>query len=182
MGFGVCDFHSLAITPAISSGCSPDCVSAGAPEALFIASDTEDLILILPQLSFHEFGVQLLGTSDWNSKRLIRMVGKDLEGALFPEDVDTRGAERLFMNACALVKEPVGETNQVVVGGYRGTRLLIEALAKAKSGGEPLKEEMARQLEKKRHPFLDFLSGEGILFLTVRGERAVEFDTLRIGR
>ena len=157
-------------------------VSAGAPEALFIASDTEDLILILPQLSFHEFGVQLLGTSDWNSKRLIRMVGKDLEGALFPADVDARGAGRLFVNACALVNEPVGETNQVVVGGYRGTRLLIEALAKCKSGGEPLKEEMARQLEKKRHPFLDFLSGEGILFYTVRSERAVEFDTIRIGR
>ncbi|HEY5133522.1 MAG TPA: ABC transporter substrate-binding protein, partial [Candidatus Krumholzibacteriaceae bacterium] len=81
-------------------------VRAGAPEALFIASDTEDLILILPQLSFHEFGVQLLGTSDWNSKRLIRMVGKDLEGALFLADVDTRGAERLFVKACALVNEP----------------------------------------------------------------------------
>ena len=59
-------------------------VRAADPEALFIASGTEDLILILPQLSFHEFGSQLLGTSAWNSRRLIRMAGRDLEGALFP--------------------------------------------------------------------------------------------------
>jgi branched-chain amino acid transport system substrate-binding protein len=153
-----------------------------APEALFIASDTEDLILIMPQLSFHEFGVQLLGTSSWNSKRLIRMVGKDLEAALFPADIESRDGERLFASACALVKEPVGEINQVVVGGYRGAKLLIEALAKSRAGGEPLKEEISRLLEKRRHPFLDLMSGEGIPFYTVRGERAVEFETLRSGR
>jgi len=157
-------------------------VRSAAPEALFIASDTEDLILILPQLSFHEFGVQLLGSSGWNSKRLIRMVGKDLEGALFPADVDTRGGEQLFMGACALVNEPVGEINQVVVGGYRGTRLLLEAINRSQSGGEPLREEMSRLLEKRRHPFLDLMSGEGILFYTVRNERAVEFEALKSGR
>jgi branched-chain amino acid transport system substrate-binding protein len=157
-------------------------VRAAGPEALFIASDTEDLILILPQLSFHEFGVQLLGTNEWNSKRLIRMVGKDLEGALFPADTDTRSAEQSYVNACALVKESVGETNQVVIGGYRGARLLIDALAKCKSGGEPLKEEVSRVLEKRRHPFVDLLSGDGILFYTVKSERAVESDTLRVGR
>jgi ABC-type branched-subunit amino acid transport system substrate-binding protein len=155
---------------------------SAAPEALFIASDTEDLILILPQLSFHEFGVQLLGSSGWNSKRLIRMVGKDLEGALFPADVDTRGGEQLFTAACALVNEPVGEINQVVVGGYRGTRLLLEAINRSQSGGEPLREEMARLLEKRRHPFLDLISGEGILFYTVRNERAEVFEALKNGR
>ena len=153
-----------------------------APEALFIASDTEDLILILPQLSFHEFGVQLLGSSIWNSRRLIRMVGKDLEGALFSEDVDTRTGERLFATACTLVNEPAGELNQVVVGGYRGTKLLIEAINRSRSGGEPLRNELSRRLEKKRHPFLDLISGEGILFYTVRNETAVEFDTLKIAR
>ena len=54
------------------------------PEALYIASDSEDLILILPQLSFYEFGVQLLGSSAWNSKNLQRMAGRDMEGAIFP--------------------------------------------------------------------------------------------------
>ena len=157
-------------------------VRAADPEALFIASGTEDLILILPQLSFHEFGSQLLGTSAWNSRRLIRMVGKDLEGALFPADSDFRSGEKLFMGACALVNEPVGEINQVVVGGYRGAKILIDALAKSASRGEPLREEMIRLFEKKRHPFLDLMSGEGILFSTVRNERAVEFETLKAHR
>ncbi|MCX5752480.1 MAG: penicillin-binding protein activator [Candidatus Krumholzibacteria bacterium] len=157
-------------------------VRAADPEALFIASGTEDLILILPQLSFQEFGAQLLGTSAWNSKRLIRMVGRDLEGALFPADIDQSAGERLFTSACALVKEPVGEINQVVIGGYRGTRLLIEALAKSKSGGAPLKEEMSRLFEKRRHPFLDLVAGEGILFYTVRNERAVEYGLLKTER
>jgi len=157
-------------------------VRSAAPEALFIASDTEDLILILPQLSFHEFGVQILGSSGWNSKRLIRMVGKDLEGALFPADVDTRGGEQLFTAACALVNEPVGEINQVVIGGYRGTKLLLEAINRSRSGGEPLREEMSRLLEQRRHPFLDLISGEGILFYTVRNERAAEFEVLKSAR
>jgi branched-chain amino acid transport system substrate-binding protein len=157
-------------------------VRAADPEALFIGSGTEDLILILPQLSFHEFGAQLLGTSEWNSKRLLRMAGRDLEGALFPADIDQRGGERLYTNACALVKEPAGDVNQVVIGGYRGTKLLLEALAKCKSGGAPLKEEMSRLLEKRRHPFLDLISGEGILFYAVRSERAVEYGILKADR
>jgi branched-chain amino acid transport system substrate-binding protein len=158
---------------------SIDRIRSAEPEALFIASETEDLVLILPQLSFHDFGVQLLGTSAWNSKRLIRMVGKDLEGALFPADVDYRSGEQLYLSACALAKEPAGEVNQVLLGGYRGARLLLEALTRSKSGGEPLKDEMSRLLEKKRHPFLDLIAGDGILFYTVKNEQPVGFDTLR---
>ncbi len=154
-------------------------IRAAAPEALFIASDTEDLILILPQLSFHELGVQLLGTSEWSSRRLIRMAGRDLEGALFPADVDARDGERMFTAAAAAVREPAGEINPVVVGGYRGTKVLIEALARVGSGGEPLRLELMKLLEQRRNPYLDLLAGEGILFYTVRNERAVEYGALK---
>jgi branched-chain amino acid transport system substrate-binding protein len=157
-------------------------VRAADPEALFIGSDSEDLILILPQLSFHEFGVQLLGTSAWNSKRLVRMAGRDLEGAIFPADIDQVGGERLFTNACALVNEPPGEVNRVVIGGYRGTKLLLEALAKTGSGGMPLREELSRLLEKRRHPFIELMAGEGIPFYTVRNERTVEYGVLKGAR
>jgi ABC-type branched-subunit amino acid transport system substrate-binding protein len=157
-------------------------IADAAPEALFIGSEIEDLILILPQLSYHEFGVQLLGTSAWDSRRLIRMAGKDLEGAIFPADVGTRAAERQFLAACSLVNEPPGERNQVVIGAYRGTRMLVEAAAKVKSGGEPLREEMSRVLEKRRHPYLELASGDGMPFYTVRGEKLVEFEVLRAGR
>ncbi len=159
-----------------------DRIRAADPEALFIGSETEDLILILPQLSYHEFGVQLLGTSSWESRRLIRMVGKDLEGAVFPADTGTRGAEQSFRSACALVNEEPGEINQVIIGAYQGTRMLLEALSRASSGGEPLREEMSRLLEKRRHPFIDLAAGDGIPFYTVRGERLVEYMTLRVAR
>jgi branched-chain amino acid transport system substrate-binding protein len=175
----IAEFYPEAST---DFGESIERVRGADPEALFIGSSAEDLILILPQLSFHEFGSQLLGTSAWNSKRLIRMVGRDLEGALFPAYIDQSSGERLFTNACALVKEAPGEINQVVIGGYRGTRLLLEALAKSKSGGAPLKEEMSRLLERRRHPFLDLVAGEGILFYTVRNERAVEYGVLKADR
>ncbi len=157
-------------------------LAAAAPEALYIGSEIEDLILILPQLSFHEFGVQLLGTSAWDSRRLIRMAGKDLEGAIFPEDIGTRKAEQRFLAACAAVNEVPGERNQVMIGAYQGTRMLVEAMAKVKGGGEALREEMSRTLEKRRHPYLDLVAGDGIPFRIVRGEKLVDFEALRTAR
>jgi len=157
-------------------------IASADPEALFITSDTEDLVLILPQLSFHELGLQLLGTSDWSSKRLVRMAGKDLEGAIFPADVDASESERRYAAACAAVKEPPGEVNQVVTGGYNGARILIEALTKSKGGGEELREELALSFEKRRHPLLDLMSGPGLPFNIIRNERVVPFGTLKLGR
>ncbi len=157
-------------------------IASAAPEALFIASDTEDLILILPQLSFHELGVQLLGTSAWNSKRLSRMAGKDLEGALFPADAQASEGEKRYAAACGVTREPLGEVNQVVVGGYNGTRTLIEALAKSKTGGEALRGELERQLERRRPPLLDVMSGPGLQFYTVKSERIVPFGLLKVAR
>jgi branched-chain amino acid transport system substrate-binding protein len=157
-------------------------IAAAAPEALFIASDTEDLILILPQLSFHEFGVQLLGTSDWNSKRLVRMAGKDLEGAVFPEDVESTEGEKRYAAACGATRESLGEVNSVVLGGYDGTRILIDALSKAKSGGDALRDELARTLQTRRSPFLELMAGPGLPFNTIRSERVVPFGALKLGR
>lgn len=159
-----------------------DSIKESAPEALFIGSETDDLVLILPQLSYHEFGVQILGTSSWSSRRLLRMVGKDLEGAIFPVDVEFRNAERDFAKACDLVGEPAGDTNQVVVGSYRGTKLLLQALKRSSSGGEPLREELSNMLERRLHPYLELVYGEGIPFYKVRGERAIEWKVLRLQR
>jgi branched-chain amino acid transport system substrate-binding protein len=157
-------------------------IAAADPEALFIASDTEDLILILPQLSFHEFGSQLLGTSEWNSKRLVRMAGKDLEGAIFPAQIEESEGEKRYSAACAAAKEPPGEVNQVVIGGYNGARILIDALSKSKSGGNALRDELARSFEKRQNPLLDLMSGPGFPFNVIRSERVVPFGTLKLHR
>jgi branched-chain amino acid transport system substrate-binding protein len=155
-------------------------IRASDPEALFIASDTDDLILILPQLSFYEFGIQLLGTSGWNSGRLLRMVGRDMEGAIFPAVVRSRIDEELYKTAAALTGEPVGDINPFVLGGYKGIRTVLEAMKRSGEGGEALRNELARLLENKRHPFLELYLERGIPFYRVVNERLEEYTILRV--
>lgn len=53
-------------------------------EAIFIPDDVNKVNLIVPQLAYHDItGIQLLGTSGWNSPELIRNSGKFVEGAVF---------------------------------------------------------------------------------------------------
>lgn len=159
-----------------------DRIRNAGPEALYIASDTEDLILILPQLSFYEFGVQLLGTSAWNSRRLLRMAGRDMEGALFPRAMFSRRDEEHFIAATALLDEPMDEVNPFVTGGYRGVRTILQALSVSGSGGEQLRRSIARKLDDKQHSFIEFYSGRGIPFYTVRNERLEEYSVLKAPR
>ncbi len=151
------------------------------PEALFIASDLEDLVLILPQLSFYEFGIQLLGTSDWNSGNLLRMAGRDMAGAVFPADADVAGDETMYRMAAAFTDGPAGEVNRFSVAGYAGVRRVLEAMALSAASGSTLKDEMRRSLESRRHRYIDMLTGDGIRFNTVRNEAVVEYSTLRTG-
>ncbi|UCF06645.1 MAG: ABC transporter substrate-binding protein [bacterium] len=155
-------------------------IRASDPEALFIASDTDDLILILPQLSFYEFGTQLLGTSGWNSGRLLRMVGRDMEGAIFPAVVRSRIDEELYKAAAALTGEPVGDINPFILGGYKGVRTVLEAMKRSGEGGEALRNELARLLDNRRHPFLELYLGRGIPFYRVVNERLEEYTILRV--
>ena len=148
------------------------------PEALFIPSDTEDLVLILPQLSFYEFGVQLLGTSSWNSKKLLRMAGRDMEGAVFPsEDVSDSGEER-YIAAAVLTGHEGGDVNRFVVGGYDGVRKTLAAMAAASDSGSPLRDEMERMFSERQHNFIELMSGDGIRFNIVRKERVEEYVTI----
>ena len=57
-----------------------------APEALFVPGDPEELMLLLPQVSFYDLQIQLLGLSDWNSDKLLRLSKRELEGAMFPAE------------------------------------------------------------------------------------------------
>ncbi|GEM_PF-1744065 len=153
-------------------------IREAAPEALLIASDTEDLVLILPQISYYEFGVQLLGFSTWNSKRLLRMVGRDMEGAIFPVDESMKIDEELYLSAAALVGEQVGDINPFLISGYKGVRTIIEAMNGGGPSGDRLRAELSRLLHDRRHPFLELVENRGIPFHTVRGERLEVFTVL----
>jgi branched-chain amino acid transport system substrate-binding protein len=154
-------------------------IRSAAPEALFIPSDAEDLILILPQLSFYEFGVQLLGTSAWNSSSLHKTAGRDMEGAIFPAPIDEDAARRRYTAAAAAVGEPAEEINRFIVGGYLGVRTVLEALQRTGADGEALRIDLSKQFENRRHPFLEYYSGTGIRFHTVRNERVEDFTVLK---
>ncbi len=53
-------------------------------DALFIPASHEDVVLIAPQLAFHEVtGARLLGAEGWYGEGLVRLGGEPLEGALF---------------------------------------------------------------------------------------------------
>ncbi|HOG18368.1 MAG TPA: penicillin-binding protein activator [Syntrophales bacterium] len=56
-------------------------------DALFIPDSFERVQMIAPQLAFHDVkGVQLLGTSGWNSPDLLKGGAPHLEGAVFVDD------------------------------------------------------------------------------------------------
>jgi ABC-type branched-subunit amino acid transport system substrate-binding protein len=53
-------------------------------DALFIPASHEDLVLIAPQLAYHEVtGARLLGAEGWYDPQLARLGGAPLEGSLF---------------------------------------------------------------------------------------------------
>jgi branched-chain amino acid transport system substrate-binding protein len=148
------------------------------PEALFLPSETEDLILILPQLSFYEFGVQLLGTSEWDSSRLMRMVGRDMEGAVFPARASSDSYRDKYLAAAVLTGDSSGETNRFVIGGYIGVREIIEVMETRRESGLSLRDELEKKMGFKRHPFLELADGAGIPFKIVRDEEAEWYITI----
>jgi branched-chain amino acid transport system substrate-binding protein len=155
-------------------------IRGASPDALFIASDPEDLILILPQLSFYEFGVQLLGTSSWNSSNLIRMTARDMESAVFPTESEISGEEQILRSAAAMVDDQSGEVNRFSTGGYIGVKKMLEVLGAAMESGRDLRDEMEKNLENRQHRYIELVSGDGIVFYTIRDERLVRFNTLRL--
>ncbi len=160
------------------------------PRALFISSDLEDLVLILPQFTFHEFGVQLLGMSAWNSEKLLISVGRDIEGAIFPVIDRSRELEKEFIGAVTMLDKPAKEVNPFVLGGYNGLKTFIRAVRiSSRDGANPGQagyfpgyRELCRALKdifaRRRHPYIDFVSSGGITFYTVRNKQFVKFGTL----
>jgi branched-chain amino acid transport system substrate-binding protein len=148
------------------------------PDALFLPSESEDLILILPQLSFYEFGVQLLGTSEWDSRRLIRMVGRDMEGAVFPARASGDSHRERYLAAAVLIGDTSGEANRFAIGGYIGVREIIEVMMARRESGLSIRDELDKKIGFKRHPFLELADSGGIQFKIIRNEASVNFITL----
>jgi hypothetical protein len=105
---------------------------------MFIPGAPDELVNILPQVSFYDLRIQLLGLSNWNSEKLLRLSGSELEGAIFPREgyfgKDPKAYRRFvagYLETYAGADRAVsdnGEVHAVVVAGYFGARFLLEAI------------------------------------------------------
>jgi branched-chain amino acid transport system substrate-binding protein len=149
-----------------------------APEAIFVPASVEELLTLLPQVKFYDLQVQLLGLSNWNSEKLLRLYSGELEGALFPletyhgKDPD---AYRRFKQA--LEGKGTVDVSPITVAGYFGMRLLLDAIAAGASNRDEIRtfldDELHRDAEGR------FLEARTLSILTVRSGKTVEFKPPR---
>ncbi len=105
-------------------------VREAAPEAIFIPGRVEELLVMLPQIKFYDLQVQLLGMSNWNSPRLLRLSRDELEGALFPMETHVGRTPAAYERvATALREKGSAEVEELSVDGYFAAKLLLATLA-----------------------------------------------------
>jgi len=149
-------------------------VREAAPEAIFAPGTVEELLLLLPQVKFYDLQVQLLGLSNWNTDKLLRLSRDDLEGALFPLETyhgnDPAAYQRFKL---AMEEEGVGEVSPVSVAGYFGMRLLLEGVSR----GAASRDDMREWLESQLYGDAESRSqrAASLSILTVRRGRTREF-------
>jgi branched-chain amino acid transport system substrate-binding protein len=118
-----------------------EAIIESAPEALFIPADSEELINILPQIRFYDLHARLLGLSNWNADKLIRLSHLEIEGALFPLETyhgkDAAAYEGFLVQHRAKIGE---EVSPFTVAGYFGARLILKAIAEGMSDREEVRE------------------------------------------
>ena len=102
-----------------------------------------------------------------------------MEGSLFPQLPEAERDEEMLAAAFDYIGEPSGEYNTFIVGGYKGTRLILSALAEGAGDRASLRAAVERALEKRAHEYIEFVSGPGIPFFTVRDERFEAFMSQR---
>lgn len=147
-----------------------------APDAIFIPGAVEAVLLILPQVKFYDLQVQLLGLSNWNSEKLLRLSRDELEGALFPLQTyhgEDRDAYRAFKLAFQESADANGELNPVTVAGYFGMKLLLRAIANGASDRHEVRAFLDAELRRGAEQRL--AEARSLTLVTVRAGRTREF-------
>ena len=101
-------------------------------DALYIPDSHENVVLIVPQLAFHEAtGARLLGTGAWLHEDLVRLGGRYLEGALFPSDVHAGSELEPLRDFAQRYQNIFGEAPEgFAAQSYDAAHLLIAQLAR----------------------------------------------------
>jgi ABC-type branched-subunit amino acid transport system substrate-binding protein len=151
-----------------------EAVREAAPDAIFAPGSIDELLLLVPQVKFYDLQVQLLGLSNWNSEKLLRLSRGELEGALFPREV-YRGkdpAEYVKFRE-AMTERGVAEVNPITEAGYFGMRLMLDALGEGASSREEVRAFLETQLRQGAEGRMQ--EADALPLLRVRSGRVVEF-------
>lgn len=122
-------------------------VREAAPDALFAVGSVEELLQMLPQAKFHDVQVQMLGLSQWNSDKLVRLARAEIEGAVFP--AETHYGSNRKEQAAVVTKLATPNTNDaspVSIAGYYGTRAVLQAIGDGGASREDVRAYLDRHL------------------------------------
>jgi len=149
-------------------------VREAAPEAIFASGSVDELLLLLPQIKFYDLQVQLLGLSNWNTDKLLRLSRDALEGALFPSETYRGTSPAAYVRFDEAMREKgVAEINPITEAGYFGMRLMLQALDEGASSREDVSAFLTTKL---RQGASGRMAEAGALSLQrVRGGRVVDF-------
>jgi branched-chain amino acid transport system substrate-binding protein len=151
-----------------------EAVREAAPEAIFAPGNVEELLLLVPQIKFYDLQVQLLGLSNWNSEKLLRLSRDELEGALFPLEAYRGNDPAAYVRFKeAMTKKGVPEISPISEAGYFGMRLVLQAI----DGGASSRDEVRDYLdgELRRGAAARMAEAHALSFVRVSGGRVVNF-------
>jgi ABC-type branched-subunit amino acid transport system substrate-binding protein len=149
------------------------------PEVLFLPGEVEQLMLIIPQLAYHDIHAQLVGNEAWNSRRLTRLAGERVEGAIFPSDVLLQRDRDLYREFLRLYERRfTTAVNPVAASSFLGMTTLLEILDAGALARVSIRDELALRLadtgdEAERREIL----ADQVTLMTVRNGEIRPYDS-----
>jgi ABC-type branched-subunit amino acid transport system substrate-binding protein len=110
-------------------------------DALFIPDSHDKVVLIAPQLAFHEVrGVRLLGTSGWQDPDLIRIAGDHVEGAVFTSAFDPQHPDPLVREFTRRYVQTYGEEpGAFAAQGFDAANLALVQIVSGRAAPQALR-------------------------------------------
>jgi len=111
-------------------------------EALFIPDSYESIVLIAPQLAFHEVsGVRLLGTGDWLNPELLRLAQNHVRGAVFAAPFDPASRFEFVAHFVETFSGTFGaQPDLFAAHAYDATNLLMVQMAAGRDDRDDVRE------------------------------------------
>ncbi|MDY6853548.1 MAG: penicillin-binding protein activator [Thermodesulfobacteriota bacterium] len=150
-------------------------------DALFIPDYYDKVGLILPQLVYYDvLGIQLLGTSGWNSSQLIKMAREYVQGSIFVDGFFKDSPYPFVQAFINEYKSTFGEeANVLEAQAFDSTNIIIDLINQGVNSRDELKEGL---YEVKNYPgvsgatsFNETGDSDKILFtLTIKGDSIIQ--------